>query len=340
MVYKLIIIEKSQIALLYFKNKLISLIMEHTLYRVNDIYLGKISSVLSSLDAAFVILNPVSKNGFISFNHFRDGLNFDCPTMSTNKNILAQIIREPTGTKGPTLSCDINLLGKYMVILPFSKSIQTSKKVEIESNKETQEISEDWLNEFENLARLKSSEDMKLVFGKILSGEIIKPGSFSIKTIKLISQLDNQAAKLFQIFCSQAISLRAAGNIFDARVVSFSGSAASNSLNPFGLSFDSLNVLHEYGLIISDYNSYMHYSACIANKQKQVGGILHFQNKNFGLVPSDEVKYDKTLQLHGVALTKAGKELMDIIPLTHADNYKDALIKFLETKHLELVEIE
>jgi len=136
MVYKLIIIEKSQIALLYFKNKLISLIMEHTLYRVNDIYLGKISSVLSSLDAAFVILNPVSKNGFISFNHFRDGLNFDCPTMSTNKNILAQIIREPTGTKGPTLSCDINLLGKYMVILPFSKSIQTSKKVEIESNKE------------------------------------------------------------------------------------------------------------------------------------------------------------------------------------------------------------
>jgi hypothetical protein len=217
---------------------------------------------------------------------------------------------------------------------------ELSNNKEIESNKETQEISEDWLNEFENLARLKSSEDMKLVFGKILSGEIIKPGSFSIKTIKLISQLDNQAAKLFQIFCSQAISLRAAGNIFDARVVSFSGSAASNSLNPFGLSFDSLNVLHEYGLIISDYNSYMHYSACIANKQKQVGGILHFQNKNFGLVPSDEVKYDKTLQLHGVALTKAGKELMDIIPLTHADNYKDALIKFLETKHLELVEIE
>lgn len=136
MVYKLIIIEKSQIALIYFKNRLISLVMEHTLYKVNDIYLGKISSVLSSLDAAFIILNPLSKNGFISFNHLRDRLNFDCPNLSTNKNILVQIIREPISTKGPTLSCDINLLGKYMVILPFSKSIQTSKKVEIESSKE------------------------------------------------------------------------------------------------------------------------------------------------------------------------------------------------------------
>lgn len=61
MVYKLIIIEKSQIALIYFRNKLISLIMEHNLYRVNDIYLGRVSSVLTSLGAAFITLNPLSK---------------------------------------------------------------------------------------------------------------------------------------------------------------------------------------------------------------------------------------------------------------------------------------
>jgi len=97
MVYKLIIAEKSQIALIYFKNKLISLIMEHTLYRVNDIYLGKVSSVLTSLDAAFITLDPLSKNGFISFNHLRDTLNFNSPIISINKNILVQITREPVG---------------------------------------------------------------------------------------------------------------------------------------------------------------------------------------------------------------------------------------------------
>lgn len=204
-----------------------------------------------------------------------------------------------------------------------------------------EDISEDWLNEFENLAKLKSSEDMKLVFGKILSGEIIKPGSFSIKTIKLISQLDNEAAKLFQLFCNQAVSLRANGNIYDARVVSFNGSPASNSLKQFGLSFGALNVLQEYGLIITDYNSFMHYSSCIANEKKEVVATLQFQNKNYGFVPSDKEKYDKEVKLNGVALTKAGKELLDIIPLiNNSDNYKGELIKYFESKYLDLVEVK
>lgn len=136
MVYKLIITEKSQIALIYFKNKLISLVMEHTLYRVNDIYLGKVSSVLTSLDAAFVTLDPLSKNGFISFNHLRDKLNFNYPILSINKNILVQITREPIGNKGPTLSCDINLTGKYTSLFPFSKSIHVPKDNELEGNKD------------------------------------------------------------------------------------------------------------------------------------------------------------------------------------------------------------
>jgi ribonuclease E len=136
MVYKLIIIEKSQMALIYFKNKLVSLVMEHNLYRINDIYLGRVSSVLTSLDAAFVVLNPFSKNGFISFNHLRERLNFDYPKVLTSKNILVQIIREPIGSKGPTLSCDINLIGKYLGIFPFSKSIHTLKKLPIEIPKE------------------------------------------------------------------------------------------------------------------------------------------------------------------------------------------------------------
>jgi ribonuclease E len=136
MVYKLIIIEKSQIALIYFKNKLISLVMEHNLYRVNDIYLGKVCSVITSLDAAFISLNPLSKNGFISLNHLRDRLSLDCPPLSPTKNILVQITREPTGNKGPTLSCDISLIGKYLAIFPFSKSINTLKKLRVENHKD------------------------------------------------------------------------------------------------------------------------------------------------------------------------------------------------------------
>ena len=123
-------------ALIYFRNKLVSLVMEHNLYRINDIYLGRVSSVLTSLDAAFVVLNPFSKNGFISFNHLKERLNFNYPKVLTSKTILVQIIREPIGNKGPTLSCDINLIGKYIGIFPFSKSIQTLKKLDTEIPKD------------------------------------------------------------------------------------------------------------------------------------------------------------------------------------------------------------
>lgn len=136
MVYKLIIIEKSQIALIYFKDKLISLVMEHKLYRVNDIYLGRVSSVLTSLDAAFVTLNPMSKNGFISFSHLKDRLNSGSSIVPPSKNILVQITREPIGNKGPTLSCDISLIGRYIALFPFSKLIHSLRKLHTDSHRE------------------------------------------------------------------------------------------------------------------------------------------------------------------------------------------------------------
>ena len=180
---------------------------------------------------------------------------------------------------------------------------------------------------------------MKLIFGKILSGEILNPGTFSIRTVRLISQLDNRAAKLFQLLCSQTISMRVGSHIIDARVVSFNGNAAANSLTPYGLSFDNLNILHEYGLIISDYNSYMNYTPSIANENNQVAASIFFNNKHQGLIPTDKEKYDKTLKLNGVALTKAGKELLDIIPIEEKENYRKDLLSYLEAKHLQMIEI-
>src|SRR5690554_5909278 len=120
-------------------------------------------------------------------------------------------------------------------------------------------ISDDWLNAFEKEAVQKSSDEMKMLFGKILAGEIRKPASFSIRTLKLLGQLDNQAASIFHKLCSLSISQRFGDYVHDARVVSLSGAAAQNSLRDYGLGFDALNILSEYGLIISDYNSYMGY---------------------------------------------------------------------------------
>jgi len=206
-------------------------------------------------------------------------------------------------------------------------------------NSPKEEISDDWLNEFESQARLKSSDDMKLIFSKILSGEISKPGTFSIRTVKLISQLDNQPAKLFQLLCSHSVSLRVGKQVVDTRVVSLSGNAASNSLAPFGLAFSNLNILQEYGLIISDYNAFANYSKCIANNQP-ASLCFRFNNLDYVLDPIyGSVLNHSILNLHGVVFTKAGRELLDIIPIIPAERYQAALNQFFEKRELNMVEV-
>ena len=166
MSYKLILIDKSHVGLIYFKNKLLSIVMEHNLYRINDIYLGKVSALLPSLDAAFITLNPKSKNGFISFDHSN---NFKSITL--NKNILVQITREPIGTKGPNVSSDINIIGKYLIFSPFSNSVKIVKK-----------------NYYDH-----SSRDYIKALGQLLnfkdSGILVKPESINANTNFLVKEI-------------------------------------------------------------------------------------------------------------------------------------------------------
>ena len=118
-------------------------------------------------------------------------------------------------------------------------------------------IDNDWLNSFETEARQKSTEDMQLRFGRILAGEIRKPGSYSIKAVKTLGELNQSAAVLFKKLCSLCVVTETPydSDIVDARVVSIEGDAAQNALEKYGLGFDQLNVLNEYRLIVSDYNS-------------------------------------------------------------------------------------
>jgi len=59
-------------------------------------------------------------------------------------------------------------------------------------------IKDDWLNIFEHYAKNASSENLQDMWAKVLSGEIRKPGTFSLATIRFISELDAEIAKKFQ----------------------------------------------------------------------------------------------------------------------------------------------
>lgn len=206
---------------------------------------------------------------------------------------------------------------------------------------ETQEvppINEDWLNNFEKEASQKSTEEMQLLFGRILAGEIQQPSSFSIKTVRLLSSLDSEAAQIFRRFCSLCLVLKTNNKVINARVISLGEDAGENSLWDYDLSFDSLNVLQENGLIISDYNTARDYKVCIASQERIVKAPFFYANEIWGFGCLNERQPDQELRLNGVLLSRTGKELLKVVDIEENEQYTAALREYFKSLNLEMVE--
>lgn len=180
------------------------------------------------------------------------------------------------------------------------------------------EPDDDWWNTFEDEAAKKSSDEMKAVFGRILAGEISRPGSFSIRSVRSVGEMDRSTAELFARLCSLSIN-----SVIEARVVSVVGNAASNALQSYGLGFAELQTLEQHGLINSDYNSWRDYTKVAA-----LPFPIEYVGKVFRFIKIKEAAGE--LKLHGVSLTKIGHELRGIVSLTEQPTYTTALTDFLE----------
>lgn len=129
-------------------------------FSVGDIYLGRIKKVMPGLNAAFVDVG-YSKDAFLhyldlgpnfsSLNKYVKGVtngNLKSSTLKNfkfekeidkdgkipelleqNQHVLVQIAKEPISTKGPRLSSELSLAGRYMVLVPFSNRISVSQKI-------------------------------------------------------------------------------------------------------------------------------------------------------------------------------------------------------------------
>ncbi|WP_207535749.1 Rne/Rng family ribonuclease [Desertivirga arenae] len=149
------------IALLQDK-QLVELHTEHinNNYAVGDIYLGRIKKIMPGLNAAFVDvgyekdaflhyldlgpqvqslikLTKIVKNGSYkdklldSFRTEEDINKSGKISEVLNRNMLlpVQIAKEPISTKGPRLSSDLSIAGRFVVLVPFSETISISKKI-------------------------------------------------------------------------------------------------------------------------------------------------------------------------------------------------------------------
>lgn len=143
-------------------------------FAVGDIYLGKVRRLSPSLNAAFVDVG-YDKDAFL---HYLDlGAQFPSlqkytkdvirgkqnvsslqyfklegelkkdgkidSLLSSSQHVLVQVAKEPISSKGPRLSSEITLAGRYLVLAPFSTKISVSQKIKsLEEKKRLKSVME------------------------------------------------------------------------------------------------------------------------------------------------------------------------------------------------------
>lgn len=215
-----------------------------------------------------------------------------------------------------------------------------------------------WTSSYSNAAQDISDENIQELWARTLAGEIASPGSTSIRTLGVLRDLDQPTALRFRRLCSIAVSFSVDGADFDHRVISVSGDASQNALQSYGVSYDDLNVLNEHGLVISDYNSWHGFGACVAMRNVEhfaqleprafnrvespgwrVPAPFSYQGAHWGLVPvtpPEDNRQFADFRIRGVALTRAGREISKVVELEPVPEYDEALSGYFAEKGLRM----
>nr|WP_297919439.1 ribonuclease E/G [uncultured Allomuricauda sp.] len=129
-------------------------------FSVGDIFLAKIRKPVTGLNAAFVNVG-YEKDAFLHYHDLGPQLssmlkfikkvrtgklkeytlkNFPFEkdidkngsindVIKANQSLLVQIVKEPISTKGPRISSELSLAGRYLVMVPFSDRVSVSQKI-------------------------------------------------------------------------------------------------------------------------------------------------------------------------------------------------------------------
>jgi len=165
----------------------------------------------------FPFEKDIDKNGGI--NH----------VLKSNQSTLVQIVKEPISTKGPRISSELSIAGRYIVLVPFSDRVSISQKIESKEEKD-------------RLKRLLTS---------------IKPKGFGviIRTVaqgKKVAELDRDLQNLMDRWNAMCKKLR--GAHLPSKVLSELDRGASIIRDVFNDSFSSIYIDDEtLYLQIKDY---------------------------------------------------------------------------------------
>jgi len=136
-------------------------------FAVGDIFLAKVKKTLNGLNASFVDVGS-EKDAFLHYHdlgpkllslqkfmkQIQSGKNKDYllknfklekdidkngnieKVIKAGQKILVQVVKEPISTKGPRISSELSIAGRYLVLVPFSERISVSQKIGSKTEKE------------------------------------------------------------------------------------------------------------------------------------------------------------------------------------------------------------
>ncbi|MGF1523175.1 MAG: Rne/Rng family ribonuclease [Leptolyngbyaceae cyanobacterium] len=131
---QIVIAEQHRIAAVFAEDQIQELIVATGTHQVSDIYVGTVENVLPGIDAAFVNLGDSDRNGFMHVTdlgplRLKRTAGSITELLAPQQKVLVQIMKEPTGNKGPRLTGNITLPGRYLVLMPYGKGVNLSRRI-------------------------------------------------------------------------------------------------------------------------------------------------------------------------------------------------------------------
>ncbi|HIS36301.1 TPA: Rne/Rng family ribonuclease [Candidatus Scatousia excrementigallinarum] len=125
---KIVIAERDNIAAVLENGKVTDFFIHRGDVLLGDVYLATVDNILPSIDAAFVNVGT-DKMGFL---HAQDvmGKGTLKEKLKPKQKLIVQVVKEPTGHKGPRVTTEISLPGRFLVLMPYEPGVSVSKKIE------------------------------------------------------------------------------------------------------------------------------------------------------------------------------------------------------------------
>ncbi len=124
---KIVIAERDNIAAVMENGKVAEFYVHRGEIILGDVYLAQVENILPSIEAAFVNVGS-DKMGFL---HAQDVMGKGAlqDKLKPKQKIVVQVVKEPVGHKGPRVTTEVSLPGRFLVLMPNEPGINVSKKI-------------------------------------------------------------------------------------------------------------------------------------------------------------------------------------------------------------------